>query len=145
MINFTVITKALEMQFKNAPKMQDFIISRGGILNLNSGNTPWVGIYRNTVLYEPKSLGRGARNWKTDIEIRLIVQATNLESPEKAEEELEEALENTIDSIELDRSIDKTVGVINGYEVTNYSYAEMEEATLAFQQAEIIIKAESRS
>lgn len=145
MINFSDITKAVENQLTKAPTTNQYRIQRGSRLNNDPSYTPWVGIYRGRIEYEPRTLGRGARNWKDIIEIRLVVQATDIETGDKAEEELEKAIKDVLDAMETDRTIGGTVNVINGYTIDNYSFAETESETLSFQQAEITITAEARS
>ena len=147
MINLSVITKALQVQLQGAPTTAKYLdrIERGTALNLDPAYTPWVGIYRGSISYEAKTLGRGANNWLGQIELKVVVQASGNADTGEAEDALEQAISNVLAAIETDRTIGGTVAIISGYNVSDYSYRADEEQSLDFQQAEIIIKAEVRS
>ncbi len=142
MINFSAITKALETQLKNAEATAAYHIDRGTPLNNDPALTPWAGIYRGALDYNAKTIG--GRLWLVDVDIRVVVQAVNVGSPEEAEVALEEAIFNVLTAIETDRKIQGSVDIVLGYDVAGYSYAETDESTLSFQQAEITINAQVR-
>jgi len=144
MINITDITKALHDIFKTSVTMQDFAsIERGNIPNRDMSHTPWLGIYRRKVEYDPFTLG-GSRSWKAKVEIGLLVQVASFSDGEDVEDKLEVQIQNVqkilIDNKKVDNTVDQLIGVY-----VEYFFNDESDESYTYQQAEIVITYEVRT
>lgn len=143
-INVGAIAKALQLQIQNDFEVSSFLKSevvRGDYINEDPNNTPWIGVYRGTVRYVPRTLGVSARNWEPSPEIRVVIQDTNFISAENCEDALEEHIKLVIDAIFKDTTIGGTVDMINEINV-EYLYNETDRESTYFQTAIITLKLE---
>ncbi len=142
MIDFSVITKAVEAMLNESAALAQYTIERSVLENESPGRCPWVGIYRKRVSYTPRRMGRGASNWGNEIKLDIVVQASS--QVDTAEELLEQQIKDVLDALETDRTLRGTVGMVLGYEV---EYFIRQDATedIFFQRAVITITAEARS
>ena len=143
MINMSVITAAVEVLL-NAELNDDYTIERNEYINMDFEKTAWVGIYRGTFKYTPQTLGRGLNAWRANPSIRIIVQASSLDSAEAAEDELEGYIEEVLDAIMTDITLGGTVAMINEINVS-YGYNETESETIYSQNAELELITEVRT
>lgn len=135
-IKFSNITQALQTAFENDNNTKNYTIVRSESVNADPTNAAggWLGIYRSRVDYDPRTLGKGGRNFRGDVFILLVAQITSLESGEDAEDRLEEMVENIIQVVFNDLSVKSTLSTITGLTVT-YSYNRTKEASMYFQEA----------
>lgn len=144
MINVTTITKAIESIFKNNPIADKFKgIERGNVPNIDMGGTPWLGIYRRKVDYDPHTIG-GNRSWKGLVEIGLLVQAASLDDGSDAEDILEELLKEVHEVLLANKTLNNTVNRLTGLSVT-YFFNDEQDTSFAYQQAEVILTYEVRT
>lgn len=144
MINVTNITKAIESIFKEDPISDKFKgIERGNVPNIDAGHTPWLGIYRRRVDYDPHTIG-GARSWKGNVEIGLLVQASSFDSGGTTEDILENLLKDVhavlLKNKKLKGTVDRLVGM-----AVEYFFNDNNDTSFAYQQAEIILTYEVRT
>jgi len=138
MINVTVITKALQAIFKASEDAQDFkAIERSNIPNRDMGHTPWLGIYRSKVEYDPHTIGSG-RSWKAQVEIILLLQVATFESGEASEELLEEQLQKVQQILLAKKKVGNTVDQLVSMSVEYFFNNESDES-FNYQQAEVTV------
>jgi len=144
MMDYGDISKAIQDQlvgnstFKAILRNQS--VSRGEFLNSESRFTPWAGVYRGKIKFEPMTLG-SVQNWEFKGEVRVLLQVSNKESGEKCEDTLEDFVKAAHDAILSDTTIGGTVDIVTGFEV-EYSYKEDERSGLHFQLATITYRFE---
>lgn len=144
MINAVTITDAVKTLLTNALG-SNYTITRGQYINMDYEKTPWVGVYKGDLEYDPETLGRGSNSWKAEFEVRIIVQSSNISNDhEKAEDELEGYIKEILDAIMDDKTLGGTVLMTTGVRVT-YSYNETNSEDIYFQNAEITLTAEVRT
>ena len=144
MINIADITTALQAQLTADVTVSEFLASpivRGGLINNDAGMTPWIGIYRGAVNYEPRTLGRGLSTYEAYPSVRIIVQETSMDSGEDCENLLEGRVKSVLDAVLADPTIGGTVDMVTGFGV-EYGYVETDRETLYFQSAIITISLE---
>jgi hypothetical protein len=136
MINVSDITKEIEDLLKTNPDIlqNQITVQRSEFANLDPNNTPWLGIYRAKIEYDPNSLGRHSTRWRGVLTVRFIVQAANDLSGATCEEDLESYIEVLFDALWSDPSLNNTVLMMTALNV-EYSYKEMESETMHFQWA----------
>lgn len=143
-INISTISKALQSQLQSDAGVQSFLqgdIVRGEYINEDPNNTPWVGVYRGAVRYVPRTLGINAKNWEPSPNMRIVVQDTDMLSPDNCEDLLEEHVKLIIDAVFADRTIGGTVDIIKEVNV-EYLYNETDRESLYFQTAIITLDLE---
>jgi len=118
-------------------------VERGEYVNRDPARTPWVGVYRTDVDYEPWALGHHANSWKAKITVKLVVQAHGANGPQ-AEDALEEAVNHVMTAVLSDLTIKNKVGMLNTAHI-EYSYDETESKTMDFQWAFITLIYETRT
>ena len=144
MINAAVITEAVRALLE-VELPSEYRIERGEYVNTDYDRVPWVGVYRGPLKYDTATLGRGAKNWKAEFTVRIIVQAaTNKGNANDAEDDLEEYLKAVLDAIMTDTTLSETVAMITGVNVT-YTYNESDSESVYFQNAEIELLTEVRT
>jgi len=144
MINLSVITKALQEQLNSNIQVRDILgsreVVRGELINMDVNMTPWVGVYRGNVKYEPRTLG-SMNNWEALPSIRVIVQASHLSSAEQCEIDLEGYVQKILDAVIDDTTLGGTVDIITSYDV-EVGYIETDRSTVHFQGASITFNME---
>ena len=144
MINITNITKALQTIFTDAVSIQDFAaIERGNIPNRDMSHTPWLGIYRRKVEYDPFSIG-GSRSWKAQVEIGILLQVASFADGEDVEDKLEAQLQNVQEVLLANKKVNSTVDQLIGMSV-EYFFNDEDDESYTFQQAEIVVTYEVRT
>ena len=143
-INTAKIGKALQALLEREVTFVDKVY-RGQYVNQVAKNAPWCGVYRAPVVYEPRTLGRGANNWEGTPEFRVVIQASSFkDGGEDCEDVLESQVVEVLDALESDLTIGSTVDMITKIEV-DYSYIEAEETTMYFQSAFVLVTTEVRT
>jgi len=146
MIDVGTITASLEASFKASSTLaahgfNSQTIQRGDFVNKDPHRAPWLGIYRTRVAYDPRSLGRGNNcAWETTVTLRLLVQATHLQSGSACEDRLEDYIKDVLDVVWADPTWTNTVDMVEAFDV-EYSYKEDDTASIYFQWAMITITA----
>lgn len=118
-------------------------IERGEYANKDSARTPWCGVYRTQVGYQPRVVGHHSRSWEALLTVRLIVQAYDSTGP-KAEDACEAAVQQVMAAVLSDLTVHTTVDMLKSIDI-EYSYDETESSTLDFQWAFITLIYETRS
>ena len=144
MIDLSIITKALQDQLNSNIGVIEFLrnstVIRGEFINDDPNQTPWAGIYRGKVTYEPRTLG-SMNNWEAKPTVRIIIQASDLRSAEDCETALEGYVKTVMDAIIEDTTIGGTVDIITGFDV-EVGYIETDRSNMHFQGASITLHLE---
>lgn len=144
MIDVSDIVKAFtDMLNSNADFISELYtgeVYRGDYVNMDPDRTPWAGVYKGTVSFEPRTLG-SINNWEAKPNIRLIIQTTDLASAEKCEDALNALIKKAVDVVNDDMTLKNTVDMVVGFNV-EYGYIETELDTLHFQSAIVTFETE---
>lgn len=144
MIDFSTVTAAIQTLLRDAPSLSDFIdVARGEYVNVDPANCPWVGVYRGTLTVDPRTLGRGAKNWKISFPIDILVQVHG-EGGQHAEDLLGDAVKRVVDVLLSDLTFGNTVEMVTHWTVT-FNYEKTDSARLDFQWAILSFVAEVRT
>jgi len=123
MINVSTITASLETTFKADPTLatdgfRSATIKRGEYVNMDPDLTPWLGIYRTRVGYNPRSLGRGNNcEWQGEVTIRLLIQASHTQGGDDCETRLEQYVKDVLDATWSDPTWAGVVDMVTGIDV----------------------------
>jgi len=147
MINVSTITQSLQTTLRASATLAAHgftsnTILRGEYVNMDPDRTPWLGIYRTKVGYDPRALGRGNNcAWQGTVTIRLLIQASHLQGGDDCEDRLEGYIKDVLDAVWADPTWVDVVDMVTGIDV-EYSYKERDTATIYFQWAMVTITAE---
>lgn len=94
----------------------------------------WVGLYMDTVAYEPRTLGRGTTNWQFQVSIKIIVQASHAADPEIAHERLEGYMESVLNVLFKDITLSNQVEKLDQLDI-EYATSEDDASTMKFEGA----------
>lgn len=146
MLNFSVITSALQATLEADADLSaaGFKIEVGDYVNTDPNRAPWLGIYRTSIQYDPRTCGRSDSSWQGIITLRLIIQATHMQSGAACEARLEGYIKNVLDAVWADETWQATVDMVTGLDV-EYSYKEDEQQSIYFQWAMVTVKADART
>lgn len=141
MINLSTITAELARMLTEAPSIDYLSVEpvRGDYVNEDPRNTPWLGVYRSSIVYAPATLGRGSdiKNWDATVKLNLVLQAAGLRGGDEVEDELESMVRDVLDVIVAEPTIGGTVDHVMGFDVM-YRYSEQSDEDMANYQAAII-------
>lgn len=144
MINFNEITNAIKSILEGNLAVREFTngrnIVQGEVINYDPNQTPWIGIYRGSVNYEPRTLGSD-NNWEGFPSVKIIVQATDIKSASRCEAALEGYVKIVIDAMLEDTTLKGTVDIITSFDVEQ-GYIETDRNTTYFQGASITFNME---
>lgn len=146
-ISLARVSGAIKTALSSDPETAKYTVLRSEVVNEDPARAlgGWVGIYRSGCGYIPRTLGLNAGNFKIrDVSVLIVVQATDLTSGERAEDQLEEYVYNVMRVILADPSLRGLLGTINSIDVT-YSYKMRQETTAYFQEALLLVKGESKT
>ena len=145
MINVADITSGVITQLSNDVDVAAVFkfIERAEYINTDPSRTPWCGVYRQQLTFDPRTLGRGAQNWLAQVHLDIVVQA-HADGGLKAEDALGDALQRVLAALINDLTFGGTVEMIKQYSV-EFDYQRTDSATLDFQQAIISLQAEVRA
>ena len=141
MLNISNILSAVANQLWNTPEIQSQGYPKINIvepLNTNPDLLPWIGLYPGNINYEPRTLGRHARNREATIIYRIVTQIAGYKSGEENFAELELKVKSVLDALLSDPTYDNAVEMTNGIEVV-YGLEESDRETVYFQQAIISV------
>lgn len=141
MLNFNTITEGVKSTLESSAFFSGWDMVVGEVVNEDPGIDNWLGIYRGTISYAPHGLGGvNARRWLASVDFKIIVQTFDVQGA-LAETDLEEKVQNVLETLETNRTLGGTVSMLNGYDV-EYTYIAEDDATLFFQAAVIQVHAE---
>lgn len=143
MINMNTINLAIQDLIENSSYFgTDYEVEIGQPLNRDPMRK-WVGIYRESVEYDPKFLGKGTgmKNYLADMSTKIILQQFAIHEKEA---DLEEQVDAFLTLINDDKSLSNTVSMVMGLSVT-YDFVIDEEESFYFQMATVTIKSQARS
>lgn len=145
LLNTASVTAALVTLISEHPDVMGRFktIERGEYINKDPAITPWCGVYRTTVSYEPKQLGHHAQTWKSLLTIKLVVQA-HAGTGQQAEDDLEDAVQRVMTAVLSDLTIGNTVEMLKTLNI-EYSYDETQSETLDYQWAFVTLVYETRT
>ena len=146
LINVAEITEALYAQLKaDAATAALFnTIARGTYVNQDANATPWIGVYRAKVEYDPATLGTRISQWRARVKLRLVIQATSIIGGDVAQDAIEAAAATALDAVFADKTLGGAVDMLVGMDTT-YSYQESEQETMLFQQMDVELEFEVRT
>jgi hypothetical protein len=142
MIDLSKITKAVQEMLsgglsgytivRNEPRNED--------ANIAASGKGWVGIYRGSNSYNPRTTGD--RPWGAVVEVVVEVQTASMRSGEDAEDRLQAAEQEVMGVLNADKKLKGTVDMTVGYEI---AYDINASSQMYYQAAIITVKAEVRS
>ena len=143
--NVAEVTAALVEQIKNHPGCIGVFsdVQRGEYINKEPGLTPWCGIYRESVSFEPWSLGNHSRSLKCTVVVNLVIQASGKDGPD-TEDKLEDAISRVMKALQSDLTVRNTVDMIKLSSIL-YSYEETKSESIDFQWAFLTLNLETRT
>lgn len=138
MIKFNTITNAVRDRLLADQGVYDLLetsenIYIGEYINVNPGNTPWIGIYRESSSHRPELLGAGV-DWKMEGGFKLVVQETSDESGEDCEIRLENLIDKVVSAMFADKTLGGVIDSLNALDI-EYGYIETEMDSIYFQSA----------
>jgi hypothetical protein len=140
MINVSTIMQQVLEWLQDDPNLQGFKISRSEVVNEDAGiaRTGWIGLYRQSVDYDPRNLGLPPNNYEGSLDFIIYVQKAELASGSDAEDSLEECVKNVLDRIvQIPRKYIDTFTDI----LVDYTYENVDRSTMHFQGALITMTA----
>lgn len=142
MLDMSKITAAIVKQLKADPELikLNANISRNRYINMNPDNTPWIGVYKNNVKYDPRSLGRHSTSFKAAPDLRIVAQMGGLDEV-AVEDNLELLVQRTLNALWADPTFYNQVDMITGFDI-QYSFEESNSEAQYFQWAVISVKLE---
>lgn len=145
LLNTADVTAALVDLLNSHPDTMGYLknIERGEYVNKDPALTPWCGVYRTEINYEPRQLGHHARTWLSLLTVKLVVQAHAGTGPD-TEDELENTVQRVMTAVLSDLTIGGTVEMLKKMNI-QYSYDETNSSTLDFQWAFIELVYETRT
>ena len=141
MINVSTITSQIEEWLKNDSNLDGFTIERSEFVNEDAGRAAngWIGIYRQSVDYDPRNLGVSPNNYEGDLGFLVFVQRAVLSSGAEAEDALEEDVKNVLDRmVQLPRTYVDHFSDLS----VEYTYQNTDRSTMYFQGALISVTAQ---
>lgn len=147
MIDAAKISKALFDIYRASPDLRNEFgnrMERGEYVNEKPGNTPWLGVYRTSVTYEPYQLGRHNRTYKAEVKLTVLIQATAMRSGEGCEDKIEALIKKVLDVTLVDPTIGGQVAMLRDIAVA-YEYRAVDTSTMLYQQASITFTADVRT
>lgn len=148
MINIATITRAVADQLRNNTGVMGLVqdparVVRAEYVNRDPANTPWLGVYRQPIDFDAKTLGNSTGSWQTESSVVIVCQA-HADGGEAAEDVLGELVEKVLDAVRADLSFGGTVGTVRSLRV-EWMYQKTDSETLDFQEANVVINFETRA
>ena len=144
MLNIYTITKALYDQIRKDDTVvsNGYKVSHSEFINMDPDRTPWIGVYKGPIDYNPKTLGRHSQSWDAAISLVVIVQASHGDDSVECSRLLGEYEATVLDAIWSDATLDNNIDMITGFNI-EYSYNNTKSESLYHQQSIITITAEA--
>jgi len=109
------------------------------LYNLDPNRAPWVGIYNNDIIVEPKRCQIN-RPWQAQFNLSLHVQEIRYDTDTIGGQALNELLTHTLTAINSNRTLNNTVDMTTGFTINPFRLDIEEESDLFAY--EILIQAE---
>ncbi len=141
MINLSTIMKQVQEWLEDDEGLDDVVVERSEFVNEDAGAAVngWIGVYRRSIDYDPRTLGVSPNNYEGDVEFMVIVQRSALSSGADCEDALEETVKQVLDRVV---QIPKLyIDHFSNIQI-DYTYLEEERTTMYFQGALITFTAE---
>lgn len=119
-------------------------IERGELVNEDPDRAPWIGIYRERVRYDPRSLGNHGRSWRAAPTFVLVFQETDWSSGETCEDKLDSLIRYGLDAIVAEPTLRSAIGMLTSIDV-EYIYKMEDEDRIYFQWAKVTLSADVRT
>lgn len=144
-INLSKVTEAAKEQLKNNAVLisKKAIVKRGEYINMDPDlavDSPWIGVYKSTAVYDPRTLGQHSQSWDGLIALKIVVQAAHGADGSKCEERLADWEAKTLDALWADPTLGGTVDMLVDMSA-EYSYEETKSESLYFQWVTLTITA----
>lgn len=136
--NVSEITSAIEGMLNDATDVGQVgvLIERSAEERLTPTAHGWVGIYRDSISYPPRTLGMGSGYRMQEIRLFLTLQETDPTSGDECEDRLEALLQKVVGVLLSDPSLRGTVSTLDAFTVTYRAfkgdYGFMQMAQVAF-------------
>ncbi len=140
MINVSTIMIQIVDWLKDDPALPNFTVERSEFVNEDAGKaaTGWIGVYRRSVDYDPRNLGRPPNNYDAELVFDLVVQRTAMSTGAAAEDLLEKSVKAVLDRVV---QIPEPIKHFSNITV-EYTYLEDDRKTMYFQGALITFTAD---
>lgn len=147
MLKISQVTSAIVKQLRETPGLVALVpdserIVRAEYVNVDPANTPWIGVYREPVEINPRTLGRGGKNWQAKTSVLIVAQAFN-DGGEKTEDTLSELVDAVLDALRRDLTFGGNVELITGFNI-DWSFRRTDSDKMDFQQAIIMVEFDRR-
>ena len=136
------VTAAIGRMMEGDPRMYGVSITRAQEVNERPSGCPWVGIYRTSQQFTPRTLGAGTGAMNHELTMVVVLQAAGGQSGEDCEALLEELVANAASVILGDTSLGGTVLIVKSMEVQYQDYSRVDNVYM--QTAALYITAETR-
>lgn len=152
MLNIATITIAVVEQLRRNTGVLALVVDpqrivRAEYVNTDPASCPWIGVYRQPIEFDPRTLGSGAKNWLAKSSVVIVCQA-HADGGEKTEDVLAElvdaVLDAIIDDVHFTYKGTSRVEMVTGFRV-EWTYQRTDSSTLDFQEANIVIDFENRA
>ena len=141
MINVATVMEQILQWLKDDSNLQTFRIERSEFVNEDASlaRNGWIGLYRQSVDYDPRNLGVSPNNYHGELTFLIFVQRATLSSGSDAEDNLELDVKNVLDRIvQIPRTYIDTFTDL----VVEYTYQNTDRTTMYFQGALISVTAQ---
>ena len=141
MINASTVMEQIVQWFKDDVKLTGVTIERSEFVNEDPGRATngWIGVYRQSVDYDPRNLGVSPNNYHGELSFIVLVQRAVLSSGSDAEDALEENVKDILDRlVQIPRTYIDHFSDIR----VEYTYQNTDRTTMYFQGALITVTAQ---
>lgn len=139
-VNVATITEAVVQLLRDA--MPGVNVSRAEEINELPHLCPWVGVYRSSVSFPPRTLGLGTGFRDQSVELILVVQQADGSSGAECEDLLEKLIGDTVSTVLSSPSLGGSVLVVDDVNIRYSSYEKRD--SVYFQTATIYFTARTR-
>lgn len=140
--NVANVTAALVAALRQDNRFQSVAVSRAMEINEQPSACPWVGIYRGSQRFVPRTLGATSGFMNQQIDLIAVIQAAGGTSGDECEDRIEELIASVISVVLSDISIGGTVHMVTGLDLRYRDYRH--DGSAYMQTAELYITAETR-
>lgn len=141
-MNVAEATAALVNALRSDVRLDGVSVSRAQELNESPAACPWVGVYRDSARFYPRTLGVAPGFMNHEISFVVSVQAAGGGSGEDCEDMLEALIANVASVILSDPSLGGTVMTIKEMTVQYRDYSRVDNVYM--QTAALYLTAETR-
>ena len=141
-LNTVLVSQAVEALLKADPSFSSKVkhIERAAPVNIDPDYCPWVGVYKGTSQYVPRTMGHHSTTWQLTVTPRVVLQVWAAKGHE-AEDELEELVQLVVGLMFRNFTLNDTVSMVVGCSV-DYGFIESDRTTAFLQMASVTVTAE---